>query len=110
MLVFSMQELDPEVDFMTPTVSLQDLAAFADGVGPDKALLIDAEGQDTGFVSRAHALGLSVHPWTFRDDQRVADGANLEEALERIYRLGVDGVFADFPQTAVRVRDGMQAE
>ncbi|MDG2043103.1 MAG: glycerophosphodiester phosphodiesterase family protein [Maricaulis sp.] len=110
MLVFSMQELDPEVDFMTPTVSLHDLATFADGVGPDKALLIDSDGHDTGFVSRAHALGLSVHPWTFRDDQPVADGANIEDELQRIYRLGVDGVFTDFPETAIRVRDEMQAE
>ena len=110
MLVFSMQELDPEVDFMIPTVSLADMAVFADGVGPDKALLIDSTGEDTGFVSRAHALGLTVHPWTFRDDQPVLDGADIEVELQRIYRLGVDGVFTDFPETAVRVRDRMHAD
>lgn len=105
MLVFQMQELDPAVGPLVPTVALADMVVFADGVGPSKALLIDAEGQDTGFVEAAHALGLAVHPWTFRDDQ-PAD-VNAEAELRRIYDLGVDGVFTDFPATALRVRDEM---
>lgn len=109
MLVFPMQELDPSVGPLVPTVALNVLAEFADGVGPDKSLLIDAEGADTGFVARAHALGLAVHPWTFRDDRPVADDVSIEEELRRIYALGVDGVFTDFPATALRVRDDMAA-
>lgn len=105
MLVFQMQELDPAVGPLVPTVALADMVVFADGVGPSKALLIDAEGQDTGFVEAAHALGLAVHPWTFRDDQPV--DVNAEAELRRIYELGVDGVFTDFPATALRVRDEM---
>ena len=105
MLVFPMQELDPDVGPLVPTVALQDMVGFADGVGPSKALLIDADGQDTGFVAAAHALGLAVHPWTFRDDQ-PAD-VDIEAELRRIYDLGVDGVFTDFPATAVRVRQEM---
>nr|WP_233350752.1 glycerophosphodiester phosphodiesterase family protein [Maricaulis maris] len=110
MLVFPMQELDPEADPRQPTVSLTDMAAFADGVGPSKALVITAEGEDTGFIARAHELGLAVHPWTFRDDVPVADGVTIEDELRRIYALGVDGVFTDFPATAVRVRDAMGDE
>ena len=59
----------------------------------------------TGFVAEAHALGLAVHPWTFRDDQ-PAD-IDPEAELRRIYALGVDGIFTDFPATAIRVRDDM---
>lgn len=104
MLVFPMAELDPSVDPLMPTVSLQDMAAFADGVGPAKSLVMGADGSDTGFISAAHALGLSVHPWTFRDDQPVAPGIDAATELEWIFRLGADGVFTDFPATAVAVR------
>ncbi|MDF1767787.1 glycerophosphodiester phosphodiesterase family protein [Maricaulis sp.] len=107
MLVFPMIELDTEADPLTPTVSLEDAATFADGVGPSKALLISADGDDTGFVTRAHALGLAVHPWTFRDDVPVSEDMDIDAELQRIYALGVDGVFTDFPATAVQVRDAM---
>lgn len=107
MLVFQMQELDPSVGPLVPTVALEDMAAFADGVGPSKALVVDETGVDTGFVARAHALGLAVHAWTFRDDVPVGDGADIEAELRRIYEIGADGVFTDFPATAVRVRDAM---
>ncbi len=107
MLVFPMIELDPEADPLAPTVSLEDAAVFADGIGPSKALLISPDGTDTGFVARAHALGLAVHPWTFRDDVPVSEDMDIEAELRRIYALGVDGVFTDFPATAVQVRDSM---
>jgi len=110
MLVFQMQELEPNLDPLIPTVALEDMVAFADGVGPYKALLVDGDGVDTGFIARAHALGLPVHPWTFRDDDPVGDGADIETELRRIYDLGADAVFTDFPATAVRVRDAMAAE
>lgn len=110
MLVFPMQELDPQAEPLQPTVSLADLAVFADGVGPSKSLVITADGEDTGFVARAHELGLAVHPWTFRDDVPVAETVTIEEELRRIYALGVDGVFTDFPATAIRVRDAMSGE
>lgn len=110
MLVFQMQELDPEVGPLVPTVSLEDMVRFADGVGPSKALVVDENGADTGFIAAAHALGLAVHPWTFRDDQPVGDGASTEAELERIYQLGADGIFTDFPASALRVRDELTAQ
>tara|TARA_R110000868_G_scaffold374055_1_gene638432 strand:+ start:12067 stop:13074 length:1008 start_codon:yes stop_codon:yes gene_type:complete len=110
MLVFQMQELEPDLDPLIPTVALEDMVAFADGVGPYKALLVDANGEDTGFIARAHALGLPVHPWTFRDDDPVGDGADIDTELRRIYDLGADAVFTDFPATAVRVRASMVTE
>lgn len=110
MLVFQMQELDPDVDPLMPTVALDDMTAFADGVGPYKLLLVDGEGHDTGFTARAHELGLEVHPWTFRDDDPVGDGADIETELRRIYALGADAIFTDFPATAVRVRAAMIEE
>lgn len=110
MLVFPMIELDPDADPLTPTVALTDAATFADGVGPAKSLVMSADGTDTGFVAEAHALGLSVHPWTFRDDVPVADGVNIESELRRAFEIGVDGVFTDFPATAIGVRADMAGE
>lgn len=109
MLVFQMQELDPGVPLGVPTVALEDLARFADGVGPDKTLVVNAAGEDTGFISAAHALGLTVHPWTFRLDRPVGDGASFEQEMRRIYSLGADGVFTDHPAQALAVRREMEA-
>ena len=109
MLVFHMQELDPSVERGVPTVALADLARFADGVGPDKTLVVDANGEDTGFIAAAHALGLTVHPWTFRTDRPVGDGADFEAEMRRIYSLGADGVFTDQPAEALAIRSAMQA-
>ncbi len=75
------------------------------GLGINKALLWNEDGSRTDLVERAHARGLVVHVWTLRDD-RVAPGfADAREELAAVYAQGVDGVFADFPDTALDVRD-----
>ena len=86
------------------SVTLEQMAAFADGVGPYKALLIDPQGQDTGYVKRAHRLGLFVHPYTFRDDWVGEGFADIRAELQAFLALGVDGLFTDFVDTAVAVR------
>jgi glycerophosphoryl diester phosphodiesterase len=60
----------------------------------------------TDLVQRAHARGLLVHTWTFRDDAYPSgyDGGPVEEYLN-IFRTGVDGVFSDFPDTAWAARE-----
>ena len=68
----------------------------------DRALL-----PPTDLVRRAHARGLIVHTWTFRNEAKrlPADyaGSPVNEYLQ-FYQLGVDGVFADFADTAVVAR------
>ncbi|MEO1038780.1 MAG: glycerophosphodiester phosphodiesterase family protein [Pseudomonadota bacterium] len=88
-------------------LSLAEIAQFADAVGPNKAVLFDTGGASSGYLETAHALGLSVHAWTVRDDRAPVVGASVEAELEALYRLGVDGVFTDHPATAVRVRRTM---
>ena len=104
MLVFEMNELDPSAPAGTPTVSLTEAAEFADGVGPAKSLVMQADGTDTGFIAGAHELGLAVHPWTFRDDVPMDPERGVEWELARVMQIGADGVFTDFPATGVRVR------
>ena len=61
----------------------------------------------TAVVENAHKAGLLVHPFTFRNEQRrlASDfkGNPVNEYLA-FYELGVDGLFADFPDTAVTAR------
>jgi glycerophosphoryl diester phosphodiesterase len=79
------------------------------GLGVNKRLLWNASGLPSELVDRAHAAGLRVHPWTFRDD-RVGEGfVDVREELRAAFELGVDGVFCDFPDTGIEVRRGMQA-
>lgn len=118
----------------TPNLPLEEIARYADGVGAEKRLLRDlVTYTDTtpasAFIDRAHALGLFVHGWTYRDDQpdpganqlrdgigsdpSVDDGLALlmrstasdpEIVLLRDFLAGIDGVFSDFPDTALRMR------
>ncbi|WP_421789366.1 glycerophosphodiester phosphodiesterase family protein [Hyphobacterium sp.] len=86
---------------------LDAVAQFADGLGANKALLLNPNGSSTGLLEQAHALGLDVHVWTVRDDREPHVGETVEDELRALYALGVDAVFTDYPATAVRVRDDM---
>ena len=61
----------------------------------------------TSLVADAHKAGLVGHPYTFRDEPEfLAPDYQLDPTREylQFYRLGVDGVFSDFGDTAVRAR------
>ena len=87
------------------------VARYADGIGPNKDLVIEPDSRrgqphSTGLVERAHAAGLSVHPYTFRlDAGHVPDYADDFDHLLKLhlFTAGVDGVFTDFPDRAVQV-------
>jgi glycerophosphoryl diester phosphodiesterase len=79
----------PLVRLLAGYEDLDAIARYADAIGPAKLLLTPE------LVAGAHARGLAVHSWTYRDD---------EAEYERAFDLGVDGVFSDFPDRAVAVR------
>lgn len=61
----------------------------------------------TNLIDRAHKRGLVVHAYTFRNESRrlLKDYNNDPTAEYRnFYDLGLDGVFTDFPVTAVAAR------
>lgn len=97
---------EPDAALLTPD-GLQALSTYADAVGASKKLLLDAAGADTGAVARIHAAGLQVHVWTFRNEPPFLPawcGGDPAAELRRYYALGVDAVFADFPDAAVAAR------
>jgi len=104
-------------DFADPA-TFKIFREYADAVGPWKRHLIGSRQTDptddtertrrvttpTRFVELAHAAGLAVHPWTFRNEaiHLAADYAGDPAAEYRAFAaLGVDAVFSDFPDTAV---------
>ena len=99
-------------DLATPE-GLAEIAAYADGIGPNKRLVVPVDGEGrllppTTLVADAHRAGLLVHPWTFRSDGRFLaseyDGDPKKEYAQ-FFEAGVDGVFSDFPDAAVRARE-----
>lgn len=84
-----------------PSLSFEQIATFANGIGPYKKLLSDDDLNPTGFVEEAHAAGLEVHPWTFRDDQLDERFSSKLKETQHYFALGIDGGFFDFPDTGV---------
>ena len=97
-------------DLMQPQV-LAEIAAYAYGIGPWKRTIVpEKDGvlePAKKLVEDAHTAGLKVHPYTFRDEpQFLAKDYSNDAVAEylQFYRLGVDGLFSDFPDTAHRAR------
>jgi glycerophosphoryl diester phosphodiesterase len=100
---------------------LKDVAEYADGVGPWKVYIVPRDADErsltpTSFVDDAHAAGLVVHPYTFRNENQFLPlelrvGAdpnaygNAFAEYEQFFELGVDGLFSDNPDTAVAARN-----
>ena len=94
-------------DWMVTEEGLNDIATYANGIGPSKRRIEDADGRPVdknALVKGAHARGLVVHPYTFRADALPAAYRNLAQELRRFYfTYGVDGIFTDHADRAVRV-------
>lgn len=75
------------------------------GIGPYKLLLADQKRRSTGVTEAAHALGYKVHPWTFRADQVGEGFQDMESELSLYWSLGVDGVFSDHADIAIKSRN-----
>ena len=99
--------------FFATNEGLDEIKTYADGIGPWKVYIVPTAGGGGGaifpatdLITRAHARGLLVHTWTFRDDAFPTGypGGPIDEYLA-MYRLGIDGVFSDFPGTAFAARE-----
>jgi len=109
--------------YLTTDTGLQEVRRYADGIGPWKRYIVStsvitpangAAGEaalkllpPTDLVDRAHKAGLLVHPYTFRNEaRRLANdyAGNPVAEYQQFFALGVDGLFSDFPDTAVAAR------
>lgn len=98
---------------LTSPKELAQIADYAEAIGPDKRLIVPVTQETrlqsaTSLINEAHAVGLRVHSWTFRDEKQYLApeyNGNSEAEYEQFFQLGIDGVFSDFPDTAVKVRN-----
>ncbi|HMQ19755.1 MAG TPA: glycerophosphodiester phosphodiesterase [Sphingopyxis sp.] len=110
---------DPSLTYaaMASPAGLKAIAAYADGIGPAKAMIIPRTalgglGEPTGLVRDAHAAGLKVHPWTFRRENHFlprgqkggvspAGHGDLGAEIAAYLATGIDGLFSDNVTEAV---------
>jgi glycerophosphoryl diester phosphodiesterase len=106
----------PADELVTPA-GLRQIARYADGIGPAKDRIVPRDGAGfsappTSLVHDAHAAGLMVHPFTFRNENQFLPAENRSSGdpnaygdafaeYQQFYDLGVDGVFSDAVDTAV---------
>jgi glycerophosphoryl diester phosphodiesterase len=103
---------EPEYAQLLDAPGLQRVAEYATGLGPSYSQLVvvgsDGAPAPTELTANAHAAGLAVHAYTFRRDALPPYAATLEQLIELfVYRIGIDGLFCDHPDVAVRVRDAL---
>ncbi len=96
-------------DWMFESGAMKKIAAYADGIGPWKSMLVSSESKSeniiqTSMFKNARDSGLQIHPYTFRkEENKIPSYAkNFDDLLNIfLYQIGVDGVFTDFPDLAV---------
>ena len=113
-------------DLLTPA-GLDFVRTYANAVGPwkpylvktvndrvertgDSTLTINDRRVDgsTGVIELAHQKGLLVHTWTFRNDASGYGFKDPQAEMAYYMRLGVDGVFTDFPATGVAAKQSLR--
>jgi len=105
---------------ITSAHGLKEVARYATYLGPDKNQIVprtatNALGTPTSLIADAHAAGLLVSPYTFRNENAFlptdfqvgtnpGDYGRAIAEYDLFFRLGVDGMFSDDSDTAVLAR------
>lgn len=93
--------LDSRADWQS---ALKAHGAWLARIAVSKRLLRAGNGKDSGVVESAHAAGLRIDAWTFRDDAIGEGEASIQDEIGFAMRVGVDALFCDFPATGLAVR------
>lgn len=122
-----------DYSFFTTDAGLDFVKTYANGIGPWKPFIISYKGTDANndgladdmnadgkindsdkeaiapsdLIEQSHRRGLQVHAYTFRNEsRRLLSNYNNNPILEyhAFYKLGVDGLFSDFTDTAVMAK------
>lgn len=99
------------------------IKSYADGIGVWKRYIIkpvqkekdlgkeivltDCIGISTDLIERTHDKGLLIHAYTFRNEPRRLLSDYNEDPIkeyQKFYKLGLDGLFTDFPDTAAQAK------
>ena len=113
---------DPETYAqMTSAAGLQEVATYADVLGPDKAQVFPrnadgTSGAASAIVTNSHAAGLKVVPYTVRAENQFLPAqyrlgtdpnafGNVLGEFADLYGSGIDGIFSDQPDLAYTARE-----
>ena len=114
----------PDISYaqMAGKDGLKHIASYADGIGPDKNMIIARNligklKTPTSLVADAHGAGLKVHPWTFRRENyflpldyragiHPASHGELAEEIKAYIAAGIDGLFTDNTPEAITALRG----
>jgi len=119
-------------DAMVTPTGLAEIKTYADGIGLWKRYIVSVKGklgadgkvldqngdgkvndadattlEPTALIADAHAAGLFVHAFTFRNEGRRLAGSYTGDPMKeylQYYALGLDGLFTDFTDTALAAR------
>jgi glycerophosphoryl diester phosphodiesterase len=92
-----------DYDHLQTACGLAEIATYADGIGPWlEQIYLGRTGSGVIRTSELAALakeqGLLVHPYTFRQDALPEGMGSFDDLLDLfLVKLGVDGLFTDFP-------------
>jgi len=99
------------------TDGLDEIADYANGIGVPKEYLLDRITIDglsaSNLIAHCHGKNLFTHAYTFRNEpkfQAALSGGDPIAEYKAVYAMGVDGVFSDFPDTAIAARQSYSAE
>ena len=92
--------------------NLNEIAKYAYAIGPWKRHIMRDVGEAkllrTNLIERAHAVGLRVHAYTFRNEPKTLApqyAGDPKREYHEFFDLGIDGVFSDFADTALAARE-----
>lgn len=99
-------EPDIRYDGMVSPPGLAQIARYADAVGADLRLVLNADGSPTSLVADARAAGLPVHAWTVRKENAFlpptlrsgggeAAAGRMGTLVNLLGQAGVAGFFTD---------------
>lgn len=104
-------ESDTDYNWLRTQEGMQQVALYADGIGPWLGHLLDNEAMTQGeieaeaWIAHAHENNLTIHPYTYRHDALPA-GMSSEQVLEVLDKVvGADGVFTDHLVPVLRWRE-----
>ncbi|WP_140918917.1 glycerophosphodiester phosphodiesterase [Limnobaculum xujianqingii] len=96
-------------DWMFKPGGMQEIAKYADGIGPQYPMLLDVEASKpehvklSAMAKEAHDSGMVIHPYTLRADALPKYATSMNQLLDVMYNQAkVEGLFTDFPDMAVQ--------
>lgn len=85
--------------------------SYAAGIGPWRSSIYQPHSLNLkAFVKAAQQQGLKVHPYTFRAEtpylmtKDAKTTFSFDEEMQALFKQGIDGVFSDYPDLALKSR------